>query len=737
MTQLFINSLPAVLPSGASFKLTRENPALTDSGDHTLEVTLPLLDCPQNQAIFGLAHRTDISHVALASSRMPFLLAADELLIQGEAVVTNITDSDVKVQLIGGRSYLNLQSRDSEALDRYIDELDLGRAWDSVYPFNRAETYPTSVGKLMMHLSYPTPLGLTQEQRNKLRWGTVEDTPCVIFPIFSKADGEFANAFTYNDFGPQDVYSSDYYSGNCREWNSSAPVSFPGFPLLGEYRVSAGGRQAFLTYAGEDTTWRLHTSNVLAPQPYLCFIVERILSAVGFTLTAADNCLRSGTFAKLFIANARGTLYYNQMLPHWTVREFLTEVQRICGVWFDVQAQTVRIRPVADLAAGNLQVITGVVDERTIEVTSDTAQKSTAAASVVYAFDDAAPAVFLPDEIFEKAAIVEVDNITDIPARVSVEDEDDARLYYSRLYYVRSTDRYYAYFAPSTSSGASRAYRQEVNQMGALHRTPQHNNDADIQLRIVPAGMTDLSVRWHVFLKESPGSNDYRLQQLWNGTTSESEFLDTDGQDYISLTVLQTTMSRGVGGYDPINIQQELIDAAAEDTDPSDPTSDDNPKPQILEVALNDTVIAGTPSLIMGQQLRYNPAGESTEFHPRNGYNRPDSVNAHEGWAPRAVGNPYVPYNGTPGAYYAAYNRYFDLHYSATDRDTVRKNLDAAIAADTRVKHQIDFTDRTPFDPSLPFIIGGRRFVCERLEYSIDDHGVQSLRRGYFYEVDE
>lgn len=735
MTQLFINSLPAVLPSGASFKLTRENPALTDSGDHTLEVTLPLLDCPQNQAIFGLAHRTDISHVALASSRMPFLLAADELLIQGEAVVTNITDSDVKVQLIGGRSYLNLQSRDSEALDRYIDELDLGRAWDSVYPFNRADTYPTSVGKLLMHLNYPTPLGLTQEQRNKLRWGTVEDTPCVIFPIFSQADGEFANAFTYNDFGPQDVYSSDYYSGNCREWNSSAPVSLPGFPLLGEYRVSTGGMQAFLTYDGEDTTWRIHTSNVLAPQPYLCFIVERILSVVGFTLAAADNCLRSGTLAKLFVANARGTLYYNQMLPHWTVREFLTEVQRICGVWFDVQAQTVRVRPVADLAAGDLQVITGVVDERTIEVTSDTAQKSTAAASVVYAYTDTIPAIFLPDEFFEKAEIVEVDELINIPARVSVEDEDDARLYYSRLYYVRSTDRYYAYFAPGTSSGAARAYRQEVNQMGALHRTPQHNNEADIQLRIVPAGMTDLSVRWHVFLKEAPGSNDYRLQQLWNGST-ESEFLDTDGQDYISLTVLQTAMSRGAGGYDPINIQQELIAADAEDTDPSDPTSDENSKPQILEVALNDTVITTSPDLIMGQRV-WDGHTATSGFHPRSGYGRPESANAHEGWAPLAVACPYSPSPTYPGAYYAARNLYFDLHYNRDGYPSVRKNLDAAIAADTRVKHQIDFTDRTPFDPSLPFIIGGRRYVCERLEYNIDDHGVQSLRRGYFYEVDE
>lgn len=79
-----------------------------------------------------------------------------------------------------------------------------------------------------------------------------------------------------------------------------------------------------------------------------------------------------------------------------------------------------------------------------------------------------------------------------------------------------------------------------------------------------------------------------------------------------------------------------------------------------------------------------------------------------------------------------------DLTFVLTDLTSpVRKNLDAAVAADTRVKHQIDFTDRTAFDPSLPFIIGGRRFVCERLEYNIDDHGVQPLRRGYFYEVDE
>ena len=727
MTQLFINSLPAALPSGTSFKLTRENPALTDSGDHTLEVTLPLRDCPQNRQIFGLAHRTDVSHIDLATTRLPFLLAADELLIQGDAVVTNITESDIKVQLIGGRSYLNLQSRDYDALDRYIDELDLGRAWDSVYPFNRPETYPTSVGKIMMHLSYPTPLGLTQEQRNKLRWGTVEDTPCVIFPIYSKADGEFANAFTFNDFGPQDVYSSDFYSGNNNEWNSAQPISLPGFPLLGDYRlVSTSERQAFLTYNGEDTTWRIHASNVLAPQPYLCVIVERIMAAVGFTLTAADNCLRSGTLAKLFIANARGTLYYNQMLPHWTVREFLTEVQRLCGVWFDVQAQAVRVRPVAELASGEAQFISGVVDERTIEVATDSTQKSTAAASVAYAYADPVPAVFLPDEIWERADIVEVNTAADIPVYMDVASVD-----YSKLYYARSNGRYYAYF----TDGTSRAYRCMVNQMGALHRTPQHNNDSDIQLRMVPAGMVEKDVRWHVFLKEAPGSNEYRLQQLWDGHSAESEFLDTTGQDSVKLRVLQTSSSRGVGGYDPINIQQELIDA--EDNNADTTEQDEAPKPQLIELALNDTVISGTPSLIMGQFLAYYPSGAyQTAFLARTGYTRPADINEHRGWAPLAVGCPYVEDDDCRGSYRGSAN-FFDLHYNPNTGASVRKNLDAAVAADTRVKHQIDFTDRTAFDPSLPFIIGGRRFVCERLEYNIDDHGVQPLRRGYFYEVDE
>ena len=726
MTQLFINKLPAVLAAGVSFKLTRENPALTDSGDHTLEVTLPLRDCPQNRKIFGLAHRTDISHIDLATARLPFLLAADELLIRGDAIVLNINEEDIKVQLIGGRSYLNLQSRESDALDRYIDELDLGRAWDTAF-----DTYPSSTLRLMLALTFPQDrysyrdregvvhMGINQFQRNLLRWGTSDDTDCVMFPIFSKADGLCANAFTFNDFGRPYQYSSDWTPSDIYEWRTDEPNSYPGFPLLGTIE----GDHFELHYRGTGTAWNIHAANVLAPQPYLCFIVERIIKAIGFSIDT--NALRSGSMKDVFIANARGTLFYNQMLPHWTVREFLTEVQRLCGVWFNVRENVVSIQSVSDLADATPQNVNAVVASRTIEVSSGVQQQSTSTASVVYDLQEPKAAIFLPEEVWERADIVEVDSYFDIP-RPTVGEADFAKLFVITSPNAGDYGHYFIYYAPPGSASTRTADIIQVNHLGALRRTIQHNNEADITLRIVPVDIVKKIVRWHTFMKKYPAdATDYILMQHFSSeSTPEDDFFDVNGNDAVTVCVLQTASSRAVSGYDPINIQ----DILSTDTDTDDTAATESSPPSVIEVAVNRTEVQpGSPARLSGITAIASPADPSL---------RPTTAPSHSFQMPWSFGIPYLA--ADTDAADRLLDRPGDLTFVLTDLTSpVRKNLDAAVAADARVKHQIDFTDRTAFDPSLPFIIGGRRFVCERLEYNIDDHGIQPLRRGYFYEVDE
>ena len=60
MTNLYIDGRQAVLEAGTNIKITAENPLFTDAGTYTLEVTLPLDGCAENQRIFGAIHRPDV-----------------------------------------------------------------------------------------------------------------------------------------------------------------------------------------------------------------------------------------------------------------------------------------------------------------------------------------------------------------------------------------------------------------------------------------------------------------------------------------------------------------------------------------------------------------------------------------------------------------------------------------------------------------------------------------------------
>ena len=102
MRQLYIDGKPAVIKSGSSFKFYRENIYFTEAEDYTLDVTLPLRGCSENLAIFSAIHRPEMSAVHLIGKKYPFHFIAPPLDIEGSAIVTEINETDVKVQLLAG-----------------------------------------------------------------------------------------------------------------------------------------------------------------------------------------------------------------------------------------------------------------------------------------------------------------------------------------------------------------------------------------------------------------------------------------------------------------------------------------------------------------------------------------------------------------------------------------------------------------------------------------------------------
>lgn len=119
-TILYLNDTQVFPDCSQTIRITRENPYFTESESYTLEVTLPT-SILENRQFFGNIQRMDCTkHIETMSCR---LIANNRPVLSGSARVTQVTDTSVKVQLLGGRSEVNFLS--SENKD-YIDEMDLG-----------------------------------------------------------------------------------------------------------------------------------------------------------------------------------------------------------------------------------------------------------------------------------------------------------------------------------------------------------------------------------------------------------------------------------------------------------------------------------------------------------------------------------------------------------------------------------------------------------------------------------
>ena len=87
-------------------------------------------------------------------------------------------------------------------------------------------------------------------------------------------------------------------------------------------------------------------TGVLTFQPYLVYIIERIFSELGYTTYLDD--LRNSRFANLLVCNTLPSIWhiYNfaKALPHWTLTEFLEQLEMLLGGFFEIDRDTKSVR---------------------------------------------------------------------------------------------------------------------------------------------------------------------------------------------------------------------------------------------------------------------------------------------------------------------------------------------------------------------------------------------------------
>ena len=314
---LFIDGKEAALKKGSSIEYVSENRIFTDADDYSMEIELPLAECPQNIDIFGHLTRKDVDTDNIFFDAV---LQDTRFRKVGAVVITGITQEAVKVQFLEKRSYQNFFPHFDET---YIDELDLGE-WPHIHPDNISSGGMSGSRPGWEDAQYMTPAQM---------WAKWQDYTAL--PWVNNYSGNLQN---------------------CARWNSSQNKY--------EWKVNPDD--------DEDTDY----TKGFSFQPNLLWLTKKICDALGYSYDFSK--WENSDYKYLMVMN---TLPYSwssrkwaAALPHWTINEFFKELENFLLCEFDIDHA--RNRVTCSVTSENLSdagtvCIDKVVDAFSVEVSTD------------------------------------------------------------------------------------------------------------------------------------------------------------------------------------------------------------------------------------------------------------------------------------------------------------------------------------------------------------------------------
>lgn len=644
MITLRIEGKEAVIKEGTTIRFTRNNPYFSDKGSRSLEVVLPLRGCPQNQRIFGTVHHLAANRKQLDERKYGFTLTTGLLNMKGTAVMISIDRTEAKVQLLEGRSALNILSDED-----YVDEMDLGIAWDDVIDYEDPRYRPYNMktldGVARFMTGHERALVGSKQDEN-LIYGAYGLTSAVLLPIYSTTDSIQVNPQTWvvNDAEPEKPF----------------------------------GQWLHLQIYSE--SYRRQNLPPLAPQPYLVNIFQRILEAKGFHLVHTDPWCR-----KLIIANTRRDIRLAKILPHWTVGEFIQEFCRFTGCVMQVENDWIRIVKAKDYFTKKRKELKLVDDEYEISVTDgeDADTLTFWDGNVDYQWPDEDPMMRLPDEVWEKAEIHEFNNRADLDNFVKGLSPEEVE---RSNFLLRHTfeGKTYALLKNYTEDVWNLT---EVDYMPPLLRQ-EGTRETATNLKIVPVRMDFQSTFYTHFNFQDNSQRPDRITE-----------------ERGRMPVMITSATTGATGNFSVN--NAINPPAEQEQEPAGEERD------TMEVAFYDG-------------LRY-----VERTFPTREMKSPLGVMQRS--VKETGKTPFISFRSTEEVeYYLPSIGPFKLK----DRreGTIGRQLEGE-RVDMSKTYLFTFYDDTPMDMDAIYIIGGKKYVCVKLEYSFTQKGMDKAKKGYFHEL--
>ena len=676
MIELFLDDKPAVLKENVSIKLTRENVYFTKSGSYTYDVELPL-QCTENRAIFGSINRKDVD---TEFAEFHALLRVDNvILLDGRAIINSVTESSVKVQLLGGNADMNFTRQGSEI---YIDELDIGDWMTEVRVYNPFEPDTAHYHGNAMGMFY-------------LEFEDMQD------------ESSAADAFDYwkkrwwmNDGTGADQHTIDKgvmfpVINETADYNSESSHLDGGGAIVNGYifRIVDGAFYPQFRYTWPNQEEPTYINDIFPQaipsfQPMLIMMVRKVMNAAGYPLDQASELmlLNNSLFRHIFIVTANNRIELNRALPHWTFNDFLTQIEYLFGIVIEANETTHTSHIVSrdDWWQNNPIVIDDVVDEYSVDVAkNDTSDITNGNIGFEDMGDDE---MHIGDDIL-KAATVDKTTYANFAALLNairqhtVTDDDKAKIYQVQgHHFILCKDENDNY------------YWQEVNQYRMLQRNT-NKSDVDVSLKIKPCPI----VKW-----------DCPVVMTTVNPHATNTILDTE-IDTMEVSVFSRPDTPHIG-TDQVDVDTSKLDIQALLAGEQDlPDSEDSEDVMYIGVV--------PPDIITRTKNNVNYYYPDVRSYPDYMI---DSLGIHRG-----IGNnnEFLVLNPLPDDY--------------NSKTLFSESLDGDTVIDTTVKYCIKFISYKVLPSTGVFVINHKKYACEKLEYNITSKGVSPLVTGYFYRFDE
>ena len=324
------------------------------------------------------------------------------------------------------------------------------------------------------------------------------------------------------------------------------------FPTV---RSSSG--HVFNQYSGAGLRGGKRTGNPLLPgtdlrpQPYLCALLKRLIKALGYNEDREMVCQLDNTeLANLFIVNTLFTTEYAKMLPGWTVKDFLTEVERLTGVVFVIdntkKTCDILLKTTYYLEARQL-TLNNVVDAYETEVEDDDSREAEFTSSDV-SYESPShhwdKIMKLPEDFLDSATVRNYVDLNSLLADGSPADKTVLHDLSEDRYYIK-VSRDWTYEV--TEQSGTDTYYIELDQFRNLDR---QGTTSTLELKITPAPMANLG--GHGCEVIDLGTTDgYKSENETDSTADE----DSDGDKDIEQTIREfdKTESQAVDLYCAFN----------------------------------------------------------------------------------------------------------------------------------------------------------------------------------------